>query len=73
MPRVPEGKKVLFIYVPEDVDEALRKYVEETYNAKFRGLISLVVTQALREFIANHADSISTTKKAVMEKKLGES
>jgi len=54
MPRIPESKKSLYVLIPEDVDEGLRKYVRAKSGAKRRGLISLTVTQALREFLASH-------------------
>jgi len=44
------GMRKLTVSIPDDLDEMLRKYIEEHYEG-IKGGLSIVVKSALREFL----------------------
>lgn len=45
-----DGMRKLTVSIPDDLDELLRKYVDENYEG-IKGGLSIVVKSALREFL----------------------
>jgi len=45
-----DGMRKLTVSIPDDLDELLRKFVEENYEG-IKGGLSIVVKSALREFL----------------------
>ena len=54
MVKIPKGKKVLYVYISEDLDKRLRELIAKKYGVFVKGLLSAEVEAALYAWLAEH-------------------
>ena len=60
MPKVPKGKKMLLVYIDEDVYEKLWEHIKTSYAGSVHGLLSIEVQQAIAHWLNEKQDSTHT-------------
>jgi len=51
MPKIPEGKKGLFVCIDERVLDELQEYIKRTYEGSTYGALSIEVQNAIAEYL----------------------
>jgi len=49
--KIPRGKVHLSVLISKELNDKLRKYIKETYPVYTRGLLSIVVQDAIAEYL----------------------
>jgi len=76
MATIPEGKVRIDAYIPEEVNNALRAYMKAVSGiptkAGYRGLLSLIVTLALAEFLERRGFKVESQPRMEIKNVVGE-
>ena len=57
MPKIPEGKRGMFVYIDINVHDQLRNLIKKKFT-KFHGALSMEVQDAIAHWISEHEESL---------------